>query len=152
MSPYSHKGFTLLEILIVLGLMSMIALFGVAMSYSSISRSSVLQERDLFVSLLLSGARAQALANIHEVSHGIRIDNTLHQYILFEGDAYDDFPASHRSTAYTNENITITNTGGNDIVFEQLSGNVLSGAGTITVSDNHATQKIFINEVGQINW
>jgi len=147
-----HRGFTYIELLVVVALFGIILSFGMAMNLGSISRTSMLQERDLFVSLLLTGARAQALANIDEKPHGIYIDNDAHEYILFEGTDYTEGAAINRVTSFTSDTLTITNTGGNTILFEQLSGDVSEGVGTITISGNGATQYITINAVGQINW
>ena len=159
MTQNHERGFTYIEILIVLGLVGAIALFGMAFSLSSIARSSVTSERDLFVTLLLRGARAEAIANVSEDAHGIYIDNTCDRYILFTGTAFAH-PANcnivPRQIAFTSGNISITQNpdlgGAHIIVFEQLSGNVTKGAGTITLTNGEATQEIDISEVGQIDW
>jgi prepilin-type N-terminal cleavage/methylation domain-containing protein len=150
-----QRGFTYIEMLIVMGLVGVIASFGMAFSVSSIARSSVTGERDLFVTLLLRGARAEAIANVDESSHGIYIDNTCHRYILFTGNSFSPSAGcatTPRQISFTNERITVTNALGNEIVFEQLSGNVTKGAGTITLTNGEATQEIGINAVGQIDW
>lgn len=154
MTRKTAGGFTLIEVIMVIGLVGVIALFGVAMSMSSVAKSGVIQERDRFVSLILSGARAEALANVGEQAHGIHIDDVNHRYILFEGTSYNASDPSNRETPYSNESIDISNTGGDDIVFEQLSGNVSHGAGTVTfkIVNSNTEVKISINEVGQINW
>ena len=149
----SHQhGFTLIELVMVLALIGVIASFSAAMSLSSLSKSAVTQERDLFVTLLLRGARAASLANIGGTAHGVQIDNTNHQYILFNGTTYTAGAASNRVIPYTNSAISITNSAGNTIVFEQLSGSVATGAGTITISNGNSTQSIIIRAVGQIDW
>ena len=147
-----QSGFTLIEVIIVLGLIGVIAAFGVAMSYSSLSSTSVTQERDLFVTLLLRGTRAAAIANLEETAHGVQIDNTNHRYILFDGTSYDEDATSNRSVPYTSEAIAITNTGGDTIVFKQLSGDVITGGGVITITNGSATQEITIRNSGQIDW
>ena len=149
----SHQhGFTLIELVMVLALIGVIASFSAAMSLSSLSKSAVTQERDLFVTLLLRGARAASLANIGGTAHGVQIDNANHQYILFNGTTYTAGAASNRVIPYTNSAISITNSAGNTIVFEQLSGSVATGAGTITISNGNSTQSIIIRAVGQIDW
>ncbi len=153
MTYTNQRGFTLLEIIIVMGLVGVIAMFGVAMSLSSVSRSSVMQERDLFVTLLLRGARAEAIANVGEISHGVEFDNANHRYILFEGNDYIEGAASNRITLFTSEHIAVTHSdGAENILFERLSGDVPEGAGTLTISGNGVEQKIIITDVGQIDW
>lgn len=150
----SHQhGFTLIELVMVLALIGVIASFSAAMSLSSLSKSAVTQERDLFVTLLLRGARAASLANIGGTAHGVQIDNTNHQYILFNGTTFTAGTASNRVIPYTNNTISITkNLPGETIVFEQLSGNVTSGDGILTISNGNTSQSIIIRSNGQIDW
>lgn len=152
MKKLHQSGFTLIEVTIVLGLIGVIAAFGVAMSFSSLSRTSVTQERDLFVTLLLRGTRAAAIANLEETAHGVQIDNTNHRYILFNGTNYDENATSNRNVPYTSESITVTNTSGDTVVFEQLSGAVITGGGVIAITNGSATQEITIRNSGQIDW
>lgn len=152
MTHTRHQGFTYIELLIVVGLIGIILSLGIVMDIGSLSRSSVIEERDLFVSLILTGARAHAIANIHESAHGVHIDNTLHQYILFEGTAFSQGNPSNRAIKFTSDHISVTTTGGDDIIFTQLSGDVLLGDGTVTFEGNNATQYVRINKVGQIDW
>jgi prepilin-type N-terminal cleavage/methylation domain-containing protein len=150
---YSNaQGFTLIEVTIVLGLIGVIAAFGVAMSFSSLSRTTVTQERDLFVTLLLRSTRSAAIANLEESPHGVQIDNTNGRYILFNGTVYDENDTKNRAIPYVSDVITVSNTGGNTIVFDQLSGDVTTGAGTITISNGTVAQEIIIRESGQIDW
>lgn len=150
------RGFTLIEITIVLALVGVIAAFGVAMSYSSLSQTTVTQERDLFVTLLLRATRAAAIANMEEAPHGVYIDDVNNRYILFTGTDPNAVNANPRYIPYTNDVITVGSTGGDTIVFEQLSGKVIDGViggvGTISISNGNATQGIIIRESGQIDW
>lgn len=147
------RGFTFIELIIVVGLIGILLTFSMAVSFSSISRSSVIQERDLFVALLLTGTRAKAIANVNQTSHGIHIDNANNRYILFEGTTFSPSATTNRITPYTNPNITIHNTAvGDDIIFAQLSGNVLAGVGTLTFAVGSTTQEVEINSAGRINW
>lgn len=142
------QGFSLIELILVLALVGVVALFTVPLSLSALSRSAVAQERDLFVSLLLRGARAAALANINEKSHGIHIDNGTKEYTLFEGTDFNT-GTNKRTIPFTSDTISVT--GGADIVFEQLSGNV---ANQVTLNIDNATQSdsIIIRRTGQIDW
>lgn len=155
MTHAHHRGFTFIELIIVVGLIGIILAFGMVMNLGSIGRSGVIQERDLFVSLLLSGARAKAMANINQMSHGVHIDNECNRYILFEGNS---FPApsncdkDSREISFTSSSTEISNTGGDDIIFERLSGDVIKGAGMILIKGNNASTTIELNGIGRINW
>ena len=142
----------MIELIIVIAMIGVIASFSAAMSLSSLTKSSVTQERDLFVTLLLRSTRAASLANLNNTAHGVQIDNTNHQYILFNGTTYTAGAASNRVIPYTNSALSVTNTGGNTIVFEQLSGSATTGAGTITIGNGNTSQSIIIRSVGQIDW
>lgn len=152
MPKTQRQGFTMIELIIVIAMIGVIASFSAAMSLSSLTKSSVTQERDLFVTLLLRSTRAASLANLNNTAHGVQIDNTNHQYILFNGTTYTAGAASNRVIPYTNSALSVTNTGGNTIVFEQLSGSATTGAGTITIGNGNTSQSIIIRSVGQIDW
>ena len=152
MKKLRQGGFTLIEVTIVLGLIGVIAAFGVAMSYSSLSKTNVTQERDLFVALLLRSTRAAAIANIDETAHGVKFDNSGHRYILFDGADPNAAAANPRYIPYTNENINVTNTGGDTIVFAQLSSDVTFGSGTVSISNGVTSQAVNIRSTGQIDW
>ncbi len=151
----SSRGFTFIELILVLGLVGILAAFSMVMSMSTLSRSRVLETRDLFVTLLLQNARSEALANIDARSHGVYIDNHCHRFIRFADTAYtppSDCAHDHEEIPYSTERISITNTGGDIVIFEQLSGNVITGAGTITLTNGAETLDITLRTSGQIDW
>lgn len=150
---HAHQGgFTYIETLVVVGILSIVLSFGMVIGVESIGKTSVLEERDLFVSLVLTGARARAMANNEQTAHGVYIDNVHHAYILFIGNAFVQGAPSNRTIPFTNKHISVSNTGGDTIVFSQLSGNVGQGAGTITMYGNNTSQHIHLNSIGGINW
>ncbi len=142
---FMKKGFTLIEILIVLGLLIFITSLGLFISLDTITRSSVYEERDFLVSLLWD-TRAQALANVHEKPHGIFITDT--EYILFEGAAYD---ASAAGNVHLSHHSGTTLGGDTTIIFAQLTGS-LAGDRTITLAQDTITAHIDINAMGRIEW
>lgn len=139
----------MIEVILVLALIGVIALFSIGLTFNSLGRSAVAQERDLFVSLLLRGARAAAIANINESSHGIHIDNDLNEYVLFQGTTYNASASTNRTISFTSDNIDVT--GATDIVFEQLSGDVANEV-TLALASGEQTSSIIIRETGQIDW
>lgn len=141
-------GFTLIEILVIVALFAFLMSIGALMGFDSITRSTVHNERDLVV-LMLTGARTRALANINENAQGVRI--TASEIILFEGDAFDDFPNTHRSTA-RNSAITATLTPNVDIVFDQLSAAVANDINIELEDTSGKTADIDINGQGRIEW
>lgn len=152
MSRHKQSGFTYIETLMVVGLLSLILTFGMSMSIDSIGRSSVYEERDLIVSLLLIGARSHAMANKESSAHGVHIDSARKKYVLFTGDTYIEGASHNHVIDFTSNHLFVTHSGGDDIVFAPLSGDVVTGVGTITVSGGGVTQHIRLNRVGQIDW
>lgn len=147
----SHtSGFSLVELILVLSLIGIAALFSTTYTLNSIGQSAVAEERDLFVSLLLRGARSEALANAHETNHGIHIDT--HQYVLFEGTSYSADDSQNKIIPFTSNDITVSNSNGTDILFDQLSGEVSTGAGVVTLSNGEQSKTITIRQTGQIDW
>jgi prepilin-type N-terminal cleavage/methylation domain-containing protein len=139
------RGFTLIEIVVVIALVGIIAAMGTVVGFDALSRSNVHEERDLLVTLL-TGQRAKALANINELDHGVHIDQDAHEYTLI---------GSNPNTIDSDEALTIDIDGNSqgEVVFEQLSGNTsCDPVCTITVSDGAKSQIIEVNKVGRIEW
>ena len=139
------SGFSLLEIIIVIAIVAVVASFGASFSMNSISRSSLLSERDLLVSLLTQ-ARAESLANVNESAHSVYIDTD--SYVLYEGATYDVGNATNRVVPKVS---SAAITGIDTVTFEQLTANVAS-AGIMTVEGDAQSYDIEVNSVGRINW
>jgi prepilin-type N-terminal cleavage/methylation domain-containing protein len=153
---HGDKGFTLIEILTVIGLISMIAGFALSTNIGSLRAFSFRDDRDELVSVLQK-ARSEAMNGIclggctGGASHGVHLESG--KYVLFQGGSY-----AARDTE-TDEIHTLSGatalSGATDVVFERLSGDaVLSPAGSaimVQSSDGHAST-IKINAEGQITW
>jgi len=144
--PRKVSGFTLIEVLVVIGLLGLVASLGSAIGFDTLGRSATREERDTLVSLLWS-ARARALANVHESAQGVHIDwNT---YVLFEGSSYN---SSDPDNQVISRNPTVNISGGTDIIFAQLSGDVATGVGTLTMSGPTGEATVVMNGAGRIEW
>jgi prepilin-type N-terminal cleavage/methylation domain-containing protein len=140
-----NKGFSLIEIIIVIALLAVVASFSSLFSTDSISRSYALSERDLLVSLLTQ-IRVKALSNIDEQPHSLHVqaDN----YVMYEGTTYNaSNPTNHIIPKISKAQIQGLDT----ITFEQLTANVPHG-GTLHIINDMETYDIEVNEVGRINW
>jgi len=149
----NQKGLTLIEIIVVIGLLAIIA-----GSFSFINldswRASIFRgERNLLVSVL-QRARSQSINNVCLGSgctdgqpHGVAIQDD--RYIIFQGPSF-----ATRDTAVDeviNANSLVSHTGLAEIVFEQLSGSA-SPAGDINLKDIVRTAAISVNSEGALNW
>lgn len=141
------QGATLIETLILIGLIGVISSFGLALSYSSLSRSKLETEVDTFVSLALMPTRMRALANIQNTHHGVHIAED--SFVLFEGSTFNP-QALHNRIIPREMSVDIESNG--DVLFEKLSGNVISGEGMIVLKTETASHTISITQWGGIDW
>jgi prepilin-type N-terminal cleavage/methylation domain-containing protein len=141
----NQKGFTLIEILVVVALFVLLVAVSVIIAFDSINRSSVHGERDLIV-LMLTGARTRALANVNQAKQGVYINNST--ITLFEGDSYG---------SGTNKRVTTRSSGvlvspnPSEVVFDRVSGKIPSNV-SITLTSEGKSAVIDINTEGRIEW
>ncbi|MDO8530543.1 MAG: type II secretion system protein [bacterium] len=154
----SSTGFTLIEVLIAVGILAIILSLGLFISFDFYRGYSFRAEKSVIVSVLQK-ARNQALNNISQARHGVRFENSpALRYIIFEGSTYDQNSASN-IIINASYGISITNPAPLpfDVIFDQLNGNCISsncssGPLAITVSDGVKSYDITINSEGRINW
>ena len=148
-------GFTLMEVLVVIGLFAILATIGLFFSMDFFRTYTVSSEGISLVSTL-SKARARSLANVNENWHGVRITNN--EYILFQGgNVTKDW--DHRDTSL-DQSIpvgTAVDATDIDIVFDQLSGNAATCPPpdycTINLSGlGNGNKTVIINQQGAILW
>ena len=141
-----RRGFTLVEVIIVVGMMTVLALFTVVITAGSYTRNVLESERDSVVSFLWR-ARARAIHNINQTGHGLFI--TTSSYIVFQGNSY----AARSSTLdeVFPKSGGITSSGLSEIVFQPPEGSSAS-TGTITLTNQAKSAMIIINGEGQIDW
>ena len=112
----TSNGFTILEILIVIGLVGFAAALGLVISLDSYRAYNFQSEKSLILGILQK-ARSQSLNNINQTSHGVYLQTS--KYILFEGLDY-----LHRNTSQDlvfPGNASLTISGSNEAVFSPLA-------------------------------
>lgn len=157
-SIHKARGFTLIEVLIVIGMLAIVGGMGLVVSMDSFRNYSLKDERDVVVSALQK-ARSQSINNMcfgpgctDGKAHGVKI--LAGQYVIFQGASYatrnvalDEVQSSVYAAA--------TATGLNEVVFAPLSGNATTlpaGTWTLTVADGAGNSVITIGAEGQIRW
>jgi len=145
-SLQSKRGFTLIEIVVVMGLFAVLAGFGLFLSFDFYRSYAFRAERDMVISILQK-ARSQALNNIRETPHGVHLQND--SYILFQGSSYA--VADHAFDQVVDAAPSISRIGLSEVVFTQLSGGA-NASGTIDITDGLRTVSISINNAGRISW
>ena len=131
------SGFTLLELLIAVGIIFILAAMGVA-ALSNYRTSAVIGEGREKILTELAGARAKTLGSEANAAYGIHFEET--RVVMFKGNAYLAGDPENKETKLP-PGVAITNIalgGGAEVVFERLTGKALQ-AGTITLAATGAS-------------
>ncbi len=137
-----NKGFTLIEVLVVIGLL-IILLGAVVLADPSYVTRQVSRSEVATVVSALQKARSQSMNNIGQKPHGVYFDDA-NDYVIFSG-TYDPGNANNIKLE---KGTTVTITSAPEkIIFEQISGN--TNAETVVFSDG---KEIKINQFGLIEW
>lgn len=142
----NRKGFTLIEILIVIAIIAMLMALGLFLSFDSYRRYNLNAECDIVVGVL-ERARSRALNNMFESPHGVHFSTST--YTIFIGNFYDS-STSTNETIPANRAVLWTPTSTTDIFFEQLTASTTGGA--ITLKEGAQSRDITINHEGTIIW
>lgn len=144
------RGFTLIEILVVIGIFGVIIAFSMTINLSNFTINTFSAEQSKLISVL-ERARSHAMANMFESKYGFCYDTG--DYIIFHDGICDKSLTDE--TVVANANIashpsTIFPT---KIVFNQLSGNTDSISDiVIHLTDGIKSTDIKINNEGVIKW
>ncbi|MEI6660190.1 MAG: prepilin-type N-terminal cleavage/methylation domain-containing protein [bacterium] len=158
-----NRGFTLIEMATVIGLIAFLMSFSLFINLDNYKSDSFPGERDRLVTLLQT-ARADSLNNIDQISHGVAIRPSEYpgSYAYYEGVNYSDALSQHPESinpVAIQYAFDVTNSSPKEIVFYQLSGDAHSGDGgpydgDITLNDAGRNMQfnISINHEGRIDW
>lgn len=142
-----NKGFTLIEILLVVALIALVSSIGIPVSQHFNVGNDLIVARNTIVQTL---RRAQLLSQAvdSDMGWGVHIEN--HNIVLFAGDNY-----SSRNIAFDEEfeiSRSITFSGENEIIFNKFSGNPQTTEDIILTSNTNVSKIITINEKGTIEY
>lgn len=144
----SVSGFTLLEVLVVIGILLIVAGMGLFVSIGFYKSYSFNSERANIVSIIHK-ARMQALSNIDQAKHGVYFQPA--SYTVFEGDSYA--AANHAKDIIWPASPAVVKSGLSEVVFDQLTGDAAPVGGNILVlSDGVRTASVSVNAEGRIDW
>jgi len=130
-----EKGFTLIEILVVVGIIILFLAMSV-FQFRSFQQGSHLQNTTREAAATLRLAQSRTLASEGDAQYGVHFDTTTtpHQYTLFQGPSYGARIIAKDEITLVNKEIEISAIAlgvGNEVVFLRLSGQA-SVEGTIT--------------------
>lgn len=145
---HTNKGFTLIEILVVISLTMLLA--GVSsVVYGNIQVSTQLNETSSQIAQNLRLAKEQSASGKNNAAHGIKFD--ANQYTLFQGSSYLTREVSFDRVYVLGSGLSLATTLiGNEIVFSKGVGDPNTN-GTITLSHIvNGSRSITINNYGVI--
>ena len=153
-----NRGFSLIEILIVIGLFAMIAGVTLIVSMDSFRGHSFYSERNVLISTIQK-ARSQAISNmcfgggcVDGKPHGVHIEST--QYTVFQGSSWAGRDSAiDEVVSITSKSVTAS--GFVDVIFEQLTGEATfspSSSHDIVLTDSAGkdSSTITITQAGRI--
>ncbi len=143
----SNKGFTLLELLIVIGLTVSIVAVSVPM-YENLHTSTKLDEGLAQIMSEIRLAREKSMAGINNEGHGVYFDPGNNKLVQFEGASYAARNTDNDRELIVDSNIIMSTTiVFNEINFERGNG-VPDAVGQVELSLNEKSRTIEINDFG----
>ena len=152
-----HKGFSLVEVLVVIGIMAIMIIAGTYF-YSNLQLATQLDENTSQIIQTLRTAREYSVAGYNSSPYGVYflVTGTPDLYILYQGSSYASRNTSYDRIATMDRALSASSTnlsliGGNiDINFAQGSGTP-SNVGTLVLSHSAGgSRSININKFGLV--
>lgn len=151
----STRGFTLMEVIVTIALMSVLLGLGLILSMDVYRGTIYRSTRQVLISSL-STARGKSLSNLFQSPHGVCY--LAPDFVIFRGTTYVA-NSTLNETVPGNPAVTLSSAGsffncagGTGIVFSQLAATT-SNTGIITVSESgHADETVSVNSLGTIIW
>jgi len=143
------RGFTLVELLIVLAIIAVVGALAIPFIQTFQVSSDLYTYADT-ITKTLRRAQRQAVTGQNEASWGVYFDNGNKTFILFKGDDY-----ASRDQNYDQQNdyppvFSISDDFGSEVYFSVYSGSP-SAVGTVTMtSGNNESKTISIDDYGKI--
>jgi prepilin-type N-terminal cleavage/methylation domain-containing protein len=148
----AKRGFSLIELVVVLGMLAGVASLTLVISMQSYHSSSFADTQTLLITALYK-ARSQALSCVcigtvctAGKAHGVHITPT--QLIIFQGDYFNAADDTNEYIPISNRSVSFSDI--SDVVFDVLTANALT-AGDITLTDTRGRiATVSVGAKGQI--
>ncbi len=141
-----NKGFSLVEILIVLGIFTVLASVSI-LGYLNFTAHSNLEISTVGLVESIRFAQSSSQAGVGDSKWGVQI--SLDQVTIFKGDSYTTRDSSFDQIMGLSSKVIAS--GLSEIVFEKLMGSTVN-TGVITLSNNSGLKNISINEKGILTY
>lgn len=131
---HNEKGFTLVELILVIAIIAILAGATVPVLGNFTQRTQIDSTAREVVSALRF-AQQKSMANENDSEFGVYFDDANNEFIVFRGSSYGSFPAEDRVFTYP-DSITISQGfASSEVNFEKLTGET-ADIGSITISNN----------------
>ena len=148
------KGFSLIEVVIVIALSGLVLALGLLLSMDVYRGTVFRSTRSILVSSLTT-ARARALSNQYQSPHGVCYSAP--DFIVFRGSSFST--AQDKERIGGNPAVTLTSTSsfftcgtGTGILFTQLSATTTNTGAIIVTQSGHIDETVSVNALGTIVW
>lgn len=150
-TPSSLKGFTLLEILVVVGLFSVLGSLALFVDFNGYRGDAFRAEKAKLV-VSLQRARAEALNNVNKVPHGVALFPADHpeSFVIFDGASYAS--STSRSVIDLSYRVSLASTSPREVVFAQLSADTNASELVLIDPSRLVQTSISINHEGAISY
>lgn len=154
--PRKSGGFTLIEALVVMGILSMLGGLGLFLNLDTYRSLMFRSERDTLISAILK-ARSQSMNNMcigtgctDGKAHGVYV--TKGKYVIFQGQSYATRDTSVDEAIYAQNDTVGFSSPSYEVVFAQLSGSVTTplDIGFNDGAVHYSTTSI--NTEGRVSW
>ncbi len=142
----SRKGFTLIEVLIIVGIVATLSLSSVGFLSRFFTQNAVSNSVDQLTGQLRK-AQIYAMAGKQNGNWGVRYATASSQIILFQGDTYASRNTALDEKFTFNSNISVT--GMTDIIFTRMTGTP-SASATVVISGANNSDTISVNSLGVV--
>lgn len=136
-------GFTLFELLVVLGILTILLALGLPVTYDFYYRSIFESEYNLLFAALQQ-ARGLSMVNHNESAHGVYTLSS--DFVVFQGSSYAGRTVSQDRLFPRSASVAIS--GPAELVFSALDGATASS--TYTLTQGTASRPIFVNSEGLV--
>jgi prepilin-type N-terminal cleavage/methylation domain-containing protein len=141
------KGFTFIELLIVISLVLIVSVPASIFSFNFMSQMAVRDAAEYF-SGAIREAQSLAMSGKDNASWGVHYENSSHQFILFRGDSFSGRDTSFDEAMEINHNITVT--GFSETIFSVSDGRPNQTFSAARISWGNSQEFFTLNSEGVI--
>ncbi|MFA6446451.1 MAG: type II secretion system protein [Candidatus Paceibacterota bacterium] len=145
-----QRGYTLLELALVIGIIAVILYFSVPVGIR-LYRVQLVESARNQTKEILKSARSQSILQKNDITFGVKFDTAPSTIVLFQGASYAlaNHDLDEISTVPDTITFSVSIPALNDILFAKRTG-LPSATGTITLSDGEFSRVLVVDDFGNV--